>query len=140
MLLTFMQTTNNQNRFFFVQLNFFTSNGKRSIKPLFESVTSFENRWEQKIQQGPQFWKLVLQWSLKKNCGKNIIKRWWKLSHFSLSLICKTFIQCLYYNCAPSVFLQHVNIKTLEKIIRMVNVRSKMNQYILWGTWLNCLY
>ena len=56
-----MQTANDQQRFFGIQLDFFAGRGERRVEPLLERRARFEDRREEKVQQGPQFGQLVLQ-------------------------------------------------------------------------------
>ena len=57
----FVQTTDDQNRFFLVQLNLFASDSERGVEPLLEGVAGTKDRRQQKVEQRPEFRKFVLQ-------------------------------------------------------------------------------
>ena len=57
----FVQTANDQNRFFFVQLHLFAGRGERRVEPLLESRHRFEDGRQKKVEQSPQFRQFVLE-------------------------------------------------------------------------------
>ncbi len=57
----FVQTTDDQNRFFLVQLNLFASDSERGVEPLLEGVAGTKDRRQKKVKQRPEFRKFVLQ-------------------------------------------------------------------------------
>ncbi len=56
-----MQTADDQNRFFLVQLNLFAGDSERGVEPLLEGVAGSKDRRQKKVKQRPEFRKFVLQ-------------------------------------------------------------------------------
>lgn len=56
-----MQTSDDENSLFFVQLDLFSGGSEWCVEPLLKSGTTFEDRWEQKVEQGPQLGQFILQ-------------------------------------------------------------------------------
>ena len=59
----FVQTPDDQDSFFFIQLHFLSSCSEGRIKPLFKSVTTFEDRGQKEVKKSPKFGQLVLKGS-----------------------------------------------------------------------------
>ncbi len=61
----FVETTDDQNRFFLVQLHLLAGDGEGSVEPLLERVARLEDGRQQEVEQGPQLGQLVLERGLK---------------------------------------------------------------------------
>jgi hypothetical protein len=55
-----VQTPNDQELFFFIQVYAFTRVRERGIEPFIERLNRIENAREHEIQQGPEFRQVIL--------------------------------------------------------------------------------
>ena len=64
-----MQATNNQERFFFVQLNLVSRArvGEWRIEPFIKRLDRVEDFWENKVEERPQLGKVVLERGTSEN-------------------------------------------------------------------------
>lgn len=56
-----MKTTDDKDRFFFVQLHLLSGGSERGIEPLLKCRHRLENGRQEEVEQGPQFGQLVLK-------------------------------------------------------------------------------
>ena len=85
-----MQTTNDEERLFFVQLNLVGSTrvGEGCVEPLIERFHGIEDFGEDEIEEGPKFGKVVLEWSTSQNkTVTGVIELGERLREFTLSVL-----------------------------------------------------
>ena len=91
-----LETTNDEERLFFVQLNLVGSTrvGEGCVEPLIERFHGIEDFGEDEIEEGPKFGKVVLEWSTSQNkTVTGVIELGERLREFTLSILHTTSIR-----------------------------------------------